>query len=401
MDTLFDPTLIKPDDTWLLWSVIVGGVAVSIWLEQTFSWAAKLSGPVLALVIAMVLSTARVMPQEASLYDAIHGQLVPLALPLLLFRANVLHIVRQTGWLFVAFHVASLGTVVGAIVAAAVLHRSIPDAPQVAGIMTGSYTGGAVNFFAVAASYETSSNVTGPLIVADNFIMAGMFITLVLVCRSRWARRWFAHPHTADAVDSRRLAAEHWRRKEISLLDIAAALAVAVAVVAAAGMSADLVHKAFGNAGNSALVDVASNRFVHITLWSTVVASIFHRVLERIHGAEEMGAYLLYVFLFVIGLPADLWTVLSQVPLMFVFCLIIALVNLAMTFVGGRLLRLNLEDMALAVNATLGGPPSAAAMAISMGWEKLVLPALLIGIWGYTIGTALGLAVGQLLSSWL
>jgi uncharacterized membrane protein len=394
-------TLIKPDDTWLLWSVIVGGVAASIWLEQTFAWAAKLSGPVLALAIAMLLSTARVMPQEAAVYETIQGQLVPLALPLLLFRANVLHIARQTGWLFVAFHVASLGTVVGAIVAAAVLHRSVADAPQIAGIMTGSYTGGAVNFFAVASSYNTPSNVTGPLIVADNFIMAGMFITLVLICRSRWARRWYRHPHTADAVDSRRLAAEHWRRKEISLLDIAAALAVAVGVVAVAGMSADLVERWLGGAGESALADVAANRFVHITLWSTIVASVFHRALERIHGAEEMGAYLLYVFLFVIGLPADLWTVLSQVPLMFVFCLVIAVVNLVVTFAGGRLLGLNLEDLALAVNATLGGPPSAAAMAISMGWSKLVLPALLIGIWGYTIGTALGLAVGEILSAWL
>ena len=68
-----------------------------------------------------------------------------------------------------------------------------------------------------------------------------------------------------------------------------------------------------------------------------------------------MGAYLLYVFLFAIGLPADLWTVFSQVPMMFVFCLVIALTNLVVTFAFGRLLGLNLEDLALSVNATLGG----------------------------------------------
>jgi uncharacterized membrane protein len=65
----------------------------------------------------------------------------------------------------------------------------------------------------------------------------------------------------------------------------------------------------------------------------------------------------------------------------------------------GKLFRLNLEHLALSVNATLGGPPTAAAMAISMGWSRLVLPALLIGIWGYAIGTAAGLAVGQLVAS--
>jgi uncharacterized membrane protein len=396
-------SLIKPDDTWLLWTVIVGGVAISIWLEQTFAWAAKLSGPVLALCIAMVLANARVMPPDASVYETIHTQLVPLALPLLLFRANVLLIARTTGWLFVAFHLAAVGTVVGTLVAAAVLHGSMADTPQIGGIMTGSYIGGAVNFYGVASSYKVSGNVTGPLVVADNFIMAGMFITLLLVCRSRWARRWFPHPHTSDAVDSRQLAAEHWRRKEISLLDMAAALAVAVAVVTAAGLTSQLVRDLLERAdfGHAAVREVASNRFVHITAWSTLLASVFGRFLDRIHGAEEMGAYLLYVFLFVIGLPADLWTVVSQVPLMFVFCLIIAVTNLLITFVGGRLLGLDLEHLALSVNATLGGPPSAAAMAISMGWSKLVLPALLIGIWGYTIGTAIGLAVGEFLSAWL
>ncbi|MEX0978920.1 MAG: DUF819 family protein, partial [Pirellulales bacterium] len=319
-------SLIKPDDAWLLWTVILAGVAASIWLEQTFTWAAKLSGPVLALCIAMALANARIMPQQSGVYEIVHSYLVPLALPLLLFRANVLHIVRSTGWLFVAFHVASVGTVVGALVAAAVLHGSMTDTPQVAGIMTASYIGGAVNFFAAASSYKTSGNVTGPLLVADNFIMAGMFIVLLLICRSSWARRWFRHPHTADAVDSRQLAAEHWRRKEISLFDIAAALAVAVSVVAAAGMTAELTRRAFDLADiyAPAILEVASNRFVHITAWSTLVASVFHRPLGRIQGPEEIGAYLLYVFLFVIGLPADLWTVVTQVPLMFAFCLVIA-----------------------------------------------------------------------------
>jgi uncharacterized membrane protein len=230
-----------------------------------------------------------------------------------------------------------------------------------------------------------------------------MFMALLLICRSKWVRGHYPHPHSADAVDSRQLAAEHWRRKEISLFDIAAALAVAVAVVALARFTAAQVATAVESASISsrALAEVLSNRYVHITFWSTLAATVFHAPLSRINGAEEIGAYLLYVFLFVIGLPADLWTVFANVPLMFVFCLAIALVNLLVTFVLGKLLRLDMEHLAIAVNASLGGPPSAAAMAISMGWSKLVLPALLVGIWGYAIGTAIGLFVGELLSSTL
>jgi uncharacterized membrane protein len=51
------------------------------------------------------------------------------------------------------------------------------------------------------------------------------------------------------------------------------------------------------------------------------------------------------------------------------------------------------EELLLAMNATLGGPPTAAAMPISAGWPKLVLPGLLIGFWGYVIGTPAGVMV--------
>ncbi len=279
------------------------------------------------------------------------------------------------------------------------------DAPHVAAIMTASYIGGGVNFFAVARSLGIASDVTGPLLVADNFIMVGMFAVLLAICRSRRMRRWYRHPHTAEAVDSRQLAAEHWRRKEISLLDIAAALAVAVAVLTVARATSALVDDALrrlaaaDSGGPSAWVsmaEVAGNLYVHVTAWSMVVATAAHRLLERIHGAEELGGFLLYLFLFVIGLPADLRVVVAQVPLLFVFCLIMAATNLVVAFVLGRVFRLDLEELVLAVNASLGGPPTAVAMAVSLGWSRLVLPALLIGIWGYAIGTAVGLVVGNL-----
>jgi uncharacterized membrane protein len=83
--------------------------------------------------------------------------------------------------------------------------------------------------------------------------------------------------------------------------------------------------------------------------------------------------------------------------MLFIFCFIIAVVNLGFTLAAGKLFRLNLEELLLASNATLGGPPSAASMAISCGWSRLVLPALLAGLWGYVIGTPIGVMVVEFL----
>jgi uncharacterized membrane protein len=96
-------------------------------------------------------------------------------------------------------------------------------------------------------------------------------------------------------------------------------------------------------------------------------------------------------------LRADLVQVVKNVPVLFLFCLVMAVVNVGFTLAAGKLLKQNLEELLLSCNATLGGPPTAAAMAISRGWSKLVVPGLLAGIWGYIIGTFVGILVAEAL----
>ncbi len=49
------------------------------------------------------------------------------------------------------------------------------------------------------------------------------------------------------------------------------------------------------------------------------------------------------------------------------------------------------------MNANLGGPATTAAMAVSRGWSALVLPGILVGLWGCAIGTCLGIVVAEAL----
>lgn len=116
-----------------------------------------------------------------------------------------------------------------------------------------------------------------------------------------------------------------------------------------------------------------------------------------IRGAQELGTYLIYFFLFVIGVPASIPVILQNSPLLLVFTLIMVLCNMVLMFVAGKLTGMDLETIIIASNANIGGPTTAAGMAIAKGWDKLVGPALLVGTLGYVIGTYLGLLVGNLL----
>lgn len=394
------PTVIAPTDAWALWAIILSGVAIAIYLEQTYRWAAKVSGPVLALVAAMILSNLKITPTTSPVYDVVGDYFVPLAIPLLLMRADLRRIIRTTGTTFLAFHVSVVGTIVGAFIAAWLFRDAFDQLAEVTGIMTASYSGGSVNFFAVKSSFHVNENLTNPLLVADNFIMAGMFAVLLVISGTRFFLRRFPHPHTEEAGDdnTESLAAQHWRPKSISLLDIAKCLAFAILIAA---ISHKLAEAISATSLPTLVRAVIGNPYVLITFLSVAGATALHRHIEKIGGSEELGAYMLYTFFFVIGLPADLVTVVFNVPVMFGFCLAIAVVNLIVTLTLGKLLGLNLEELLLCVNATLGGAPSAAAMAIAKGWDRLVLPGLLVGIWGYAIGTFLGVLVGEALRMWL
>lgn len=145
-------TLISPENDWMLWAVIVGGVALCIQLEQAKVWAARVSGPVLVLIGAMMLSSSRFMPTAAPAYDVVGGYLVPLAIPMLLFRANLRRIWKDTGTMMAAFHISVIGSCLGGLLAALIFHSWLDATPEIAGIMTASYSGGSVNFVAAKNS---------------------------------------------------------------------------------------------------------------------------------------------------------------------------------------------------------------------------------------------------------
>ena len=387
---------INPQDAWPIWGILAGGVALCIYLEQNYPWAARLSGPVLALLGGMTLSNLRLMPGESTSYDLVETYLVPAAIPLLLFRANLTRIFRETGPMFRAFHVATLGTIIGAFVAGFIFRISVGRVAEVTGVMTASYIGGGVNFVAVKNHYQLSPELTNPLLVADNFIMAGMFGLLFLIANSKFFRKHYPHPHSleSDQAGSQALAARHWERKGIALLDIAKALAVAFAITA---LSMKIAESLKATALSPWLQSIVGSAYLWITVLAVAVTTLFHKFIDGINGADELGIYLLYLFFFVIGLHADLFQVIRNVPVLFLLCLVIAVINLAVTLVLGKLFRMNLEELLLSVNATLGGAPSAVAMAVSAGWSRLVLPGLLAGVWGYVIGTFIGIAVAEAL----
>ena len=400
-------SLIAADDTWALLALLMVSVALAIWLEQKYMWASKISGAIIALLIALAASNLSIIPTSCVLYDdIIWGYAVPLGIPLLLLQCNMKKIWKETGRMMVIFLIGAVGTVVGAFAAYGLLHPFIPGLEGVAAMMTGSYIGGGVNFAALAAEFDVGE-IKAAATVADNLLMALYFFALIFIAGMKFFRSHYSHPHidavaeSGDLSGAQTQAAAYWSRKGISLKDIALNFAYAAAVVFAAKLISTFVGGLIPDTGVvlHMLHTFFGSEYVWITTVSMACATFGEKQVAKLSGSQEIGTYLIYLFLFVIGVPASISKILTETPLLLAFTGIMVIVNMLFCFVGGKLLHFDLEDIILASNANIGGPTTAAGMAISQGWSALVGPVMLVGTFGYVIGTYLGILVGGALGA--
>ena len=400
-------SLIAADDTWALLVLMVASVALAIWLEQKYVWASKISGAIIALLIALAASNLAIIPTSCVLYDNIVWDFaVPLGIPLLLLQCNMKKIWKETGRMMVIFLIGTAGTVAGAFLAYTLLHRYIPGLEGVAAMMTGSYIGGGVNFAALAAEFDVGE-IKAAATVADNLLMALYFFALIFIAGMKFFRSHYSHPYidavaeSGDLSGAQTQAAAYWSRKGISLKDIALNFAYAAAVVFAAKLISTFVGGLIPDTGVvlHMLHTFFGSEYVWITTVSMACATFGEKQVAKLSGSQEIGTYLIYLFLFVIGVPASISKILTETPLLLAFTGIMVIVNMLFCFVGGKLLHFDLEDIILASNANIGGPTTAAGMAISQGWSALVGPVMLVGTFGYVIGTYLGILVGGALGA--
>ena len=312
---------------------------------------------------------------------------------------------RDSGKLLIMFLIGASGTVAGALIGAVLLGKYIPHMSGIAGMMTGSYIGGGVNFAALANSFEIPGEMISAVTVADNLLMALYFFVLITIPSLTFFRKNYSHPFL-DEVESigiseeqKTQAAAYWGKKEISLQDIAINLALGAIIVALSKLIASgfdfLIPTS--NPFTQMLNALLGNDYLIITTISMIVATGWAHKVDKLNGSQEIGTWLIYLFFFVIGVPASIVQVIVNAPIVLIFCAIMVMINMLVVFIVGKIFKFNLEEIILASNANIGGPTTAAAMAISKGWVKLVGPTMLVGTLGYVVGTYLGIFVGNLL----
>ncbi|MDU4334531.1 MAG: DUF819 family protein [Finegoldia magna] len=400
-------SFISAESTWILWAVLASCAALAIYLEQKYTWASKVTGCILALTFTLILSNLKIIPTEAPVYDAVWDYVVPLAVPMLLFNADIKKIGRDSGRVLIIYLFSGIGTILGGFVAYFALKNAIPALNDIVPMFVGTYTGGSVNFVAMSQQYKVPGATVSAALVADNLLMALYFFTLMALPTMAIIKKHYKMPlvnaleeqSESDKEANKTMAAKYWGAKEISLKDIAFTVALSFVIVAISDKLATVFGDLFKGEGavSAILGGLLGNKYLLMTTFTMIIASVFPKQISSIRGSQEIGTFLIYLFFAVIGAPASIGLILRESPLLLVFALIVVLINLIVSLIFGKLFKFNIEEIIIASNANVGGPTTAAAMAVSKGWTELIVPALLVGTLGYVIGNYYGILSGILL----
>lgn len=397
----------------MLFAVLTVIAAFSLWLEQRYLWAAKVSGCILCLVMAMALANLRVIPTDAEAYDFVWGYIVPLAIPFLLFKADLRKIWRGSCRIFGIFVLGSFGTVTGGVLAFSLFKKvfGYGNTKSLMAMFVGTYVGGSVNLAAMADATNADKNLISASIVADNLLMVLYFFLLVALPGIEWVRRHFRHPLVEDQerfarTDERPVkpvglkkkektsgAEDYWKSRPVSIIDLSSSIAAACMIVAVSRMLAGFFDSSIlgDGFGLSLLRGLLGSQYLMITTITTVLATLFPGFFGNLAGAQEIGTFLIHIFFAVIGAPASIMLIIREAPLLFLFAAVIILMNMLFSLGFGKLLGYSIEEITVASNANIGGPTTAAAFAIAKGWHSLIVPALLAGTLGYVIGNYYGI----------
>lgn len=379
-------SIISADNNIALLAVIMLIVAFGYRCEKT-SLGSKISAPLIILVGGLILGNIGVIPNSAGLYDAVQSLLVPLAIPLLLFRADLVRVFKESGTMLVAFGLATVFTVIGAFIGAWLVDLGELEG-KIVGVLTSSYIGGSSNFVATSEAVQlTDSSVYLSTLAADAMGAVVFLILLMSLPASALIRRFVpsAHMDNATTLQTTQDESVSQQTTSVTMSGVVNGLALSLSICVLGGFLAEYIP-------------IPGMFIISITILSLIAANFAKKMISKINFDFEIGTIFMYIFFATIGASANMSNLLGSALMMVLFLVVLIVVHIALLLLFGWWFKLDLAELMIASSACILGPAAAAALAAGQGWRSLITSGMLVGVLGYAIATFIGISITGVLS---
>ncbi|MGB0294818.1 MAG: DUF819 domain-containing protein [Flavobacteriaceae bacterium] len=350
-------------------------------------WGKQVGASLLVIVFTAIAANLKLIPSASNsipLYDSIFTYIAPISIFFLLLNVNLASI-RKAGLPMIGlFLIGSVMTTLGILLAWMIISPEKTlgeDARIIAGMLTGTYTGGSVNFNAIALEYDFQKKgvLYAGTIAVDN-VVTTLWIIVTLTIPIFMHKIWKSKKQ--DAAKAQPIA----KRTE-SAIDMHSLVWLSFLGVAAFLVS-DLLSEYFPKVPFILILSTLGILLAQIP------------AVSKLKGSHTLGLFLVNLFLAVIGAYCELSAVSALkeigVSLLLFTSIAVLLHGIGTVLIGGLFYR-DWQMIAIVSQANVGGGTTAIALAETFKRNELILPAILVGTLGNALGTYLGFLVIYLL----
>jgi uncharacterized membrane protein len=376
-------SLLPADNVFALAAIIFGLAALGFWADR-HPVAGKVSGVVWVLVTGMVLSNTGLIPLKSPVYGFVGQYVLPLGIPLLLYKANLRSIAAESGRVLPIFLLGAGGICMGAMLGF-VLFDLGPLGPKVAAIYTGAWVGGMVNMVAISEALQLQSADYMIVLSASALPSVLALLTLASLPSIPWVRRHFPSRIIDERNAPDALAEADSEDPHFRLSHVAGALSLSFAICAVSKLIADWLG-------------IGSYMLFVVTVVTVLLANVVPRAMARLQGDFELGMLTMFMFFAIVGAGSDALAFVRTAPLFLLYGLLIITVHFVFVLLCVKVFRFDLAEAIIASGANVVGPAATAALASAKGWKDLITPGITTGMLGYVIANFIGLAIFKILS---
>ena len=363
----------------------------------------KIGTVIMAYTVGIILSLTGMVQFDINSAEAIRfGQVqtwimnlaVPIAIPLMLFNCDFKLWTKSLPKTFGTL-IGGILSVLIAIVSAFFIFRNsgIENFHNVAGMMTGIYTGGTMNFYALGTALEVDSNVimfvytfemlvTFPLIL---FITGGGYRLFRKILPYKDSSFFQSKDGNANGMEEN--GVEDYRRM----------LHRKVFPKTMCGLGLSLLFLAIG-AGLSLLLTGKLNEMIIIlTITTLAIAASFSEKVRKLPKTFELGMIFILVFSIVVASQFNIYNIQTSAATLFYFVLYVMLVSVLLHLLFCRMGKISGDLFTVAHIGLLCSPPFIPPVVGAMGNRKVLISGIVIGLIGYALGTYLGIGIAFLL----
>lgn len=355
---------------------------LALYLENNFTLFKKIGAIVICYAAGMLLGNIGIEHGAEEILKNIVDVSIPLAIPLFIYGTDFMGWLRHSKDTVVGYTICIISAAVVCTVLGVVFHQWLPESWQVAGMLTGVYTGGTPNLTAIGHSLSASREI---IIITNSMDMiAGSLFLLILLVTGRNFLKNFLVVKEVKPEDQ----ICHHVEKNYSVKELLPGASISLALSA--------LSFAIAVTASQLIFDGINVGFLIFVISTLGIMGSFNTKIRNLKGSFELGHYILMIFCFGIGTVSNIQDALSESFLLAGMVLLVVVIITTIHFLVAKVFKLDRDTAVITCVAGIFGPPFVPLIADRFDNKSMIVPGITTGLIGFGIGNYLGMSVAYL-----